>query len=119
MGAAKPCLGYPSRTQAVHALRANGMSTRQIADAVGIKISTVSALELGSSRPREIRKERPSEKLGRTVVVPIDVLDQLGPHAARRNISVNHLARLLISTIVDEGMIDAVLDDGDDVEGWR
>lgn len=116
MGAPKPCLGYPSRTAAVHGLRANGMSTRQIASAIGINVSTVCALELGSSRPRAIRQERPSEKLGRTVVVPVDVLDALGPHAARRGISTNHLARLIIATVVDEDMIDAVLDDADDAD---
>lgn len=111
MGAPKPCLGYPSRTAAVVGLRGKGLTTRQIAEAIGIGISTVSALELGSGRPR--RAPRASEQLGRTVVIPIDVLDQLGPHAAKRCVSVNHLVRLLISTIVDEGMVDAIMDDAD------
>ncbi|WP_143084806.1 hypothetical protein [Novosphingobium sp. CF614] len=94
------------------------MSTSQIAARIGIPISTVSALELGSGRVRAIRPTRPSEQLGRTVVMPIDVLDALGPHAAKRCISVNHLARLIVSTVVDENMIDAVLDDADSLEGW-
>jgi hypothetical protein len=37
----------------------------------------------------------------------------LGPHAARRNMHPNCLARLIVETVVDEGIIDAVLDDGE------
>lgn len=114
MGAPKPCLGYPSRTAAVIAMRQNGMSTGQIAEAIGIEAKTVVALELGSARPR--REPRISEQLGRTVVIPTDVLDALGPHAARRSISVNHLVRLIVSTVVDEQMIDAVMDDAADLD---
>lgn len=111
MGAAKPCLGYPSRTAAVHGLRLRGLTTRQIAEAIGIEDKTVIALEIGSSRPR--REPRDTERTGRAVTVPIDVLDALGPHAARRCISVNHLARLILCAVVDDKMIDAVLDDAD------
>jgi len=109
MGAAKPCLGYPSRTAAVIGLRQQGLSTRQIAESIGIEPKTVLALEVGASRPKRERSDY--EYLGRAVLVPTDVLDALGPHAAKRGISVNGLARLIISTVVDEGMIDAVLDD--------
>ncbi|MGF7151292.1 hypothetical protein FHS96_004955 [Sphingomonas zeicaulis] len=109
MGASKPTLGYGSRTEAVHGLRAQGIPTAQIARAIGISVSTVSALEAGSSRPR--RMPRPSEERGRTVVVPTDILDRLGPPAARRGIHPNSLARLILETVVDENMIDAVLDD--------
>jgi transcriptional regulator with XRE-family HTH domain len=110
MGAAKPCLGYPSRTAAVLGLRQQGLNTGQIAQAIGIKPQTVTALECGSSRPQRERSDY--QYLGRAVLVPTDVLDALGPHAAKRGISVNNLARLIVSTVVDEGMIDAVLDDG-------
>ena len=109
MGAPKPCLGYPSRTAAVIGLRTAGHTTRDIARAIGIEEKTVIALEIGSSRPR--REPRPSQQMGRTVVIPVDVLDALGPHAARRCISVNYLVREIISTVVDEGMVDAVMDD--------
>ncbi|KEZ00118.1 hypothetical protein AI27_12685 [Sphingomonas sp. BHC-A] len=111
MGSPKPALGYPSRTAAVVALRAQGMNTSQIGNALGIANKTVVALEIGSSRPR--REPGHSTMLGRTVVIPTDVLDALGPHAARRCISVNALARLIVTTVIDDGMIDAVLDDGD------
>lgn len=116
MSGAKPCLGYSSRTKAIYALRAQGLSTREIARKIGIEPKTVSALESGSSRKRPMRHVRPSEQLGRTVVVPIDVLDALGPPAAKRGIHPNYLARLILATVVDEGMIDAVLDDNG--EAW-
>jgi transcriptional regulator with XRE-family HTH domain len=116
MGAPKPCLGYASRTAAVHGLRAQGLSSAQIACAIGIGISTVSALECGSSRPTRCREPRPSEQLGRTVVIPVDVLDALSPHAARRGIHVNTLARQILCSVVDDNMVDAVMDDADDQE---
>lgn len=114
MSSPKPCLGYPSRTAAIHALRKKGRNTREIALSIGITEKNVIALECSSSRPR--RMPRPSESLGRTVVFPVDVLNSLGPHAARRNISTNHLVRLLISTVVDEGLVDSVMDDTDDLD---
>ncbi|WP_353641358.1 hypothetical protein [Mesorhizobium sp. WSM2239] len=115
MGARKATLGYPSRTDAVLALRAQRLSTREIAQRIGINESTVTALEHSAGRPR---KPRPVEELCRTVLFPMDVLDMLGPHAARRNMHPNRLARLIVETVVDEKMIDAVLDDADDLEGW-
>lgn len=105
---AKATLGYPSRTAAVLALRGHGYSTRQIAEAIGIRESTVSALEHSAARAR---KPRPAEQLGRAVIFPVDILNALCPHAARRGIAANSLARLIVTTVVDEGMIDAVLDD--------
>lgn len=44
MGGAIPCLGYPSRTAAVLALRGQGLSTREIAVRIGIEVKTVAAL---------------------------------------------------------------------------
>lgn len=110
MGAPKQTLGYPSRTEAVLALRANGLSTRQIAERIGIQDQTVTALEHSSGRAKK-RPTRPSEENGRTVLFPRRVLDRLGPHAAKRGIHPNHLARLLVEIAVDENMIDSIMDD--------
>lgn len=118
MGAPKPCLGYPSRTAAIAALRGQGQSTVAIARMIGIDPKTVSALELGSGRARSARTPRPHEEMCRTVLFPIDVLAALGPHAAKRGIHPNHLARLIVSTVIDENMVDAVLDDAEDLKGW-
>lgn len=117
MSGPKPCLGYPSRTAAIQALRGAGLGTSAIAREIGISEKNVIALECSSGRSR--RMPRPSEALGRTVVLPVDVLNSLGPHAARRNISTNHLVRLLISTVVDEGLVDSVMDDADELDWGR
>lgn len=47
----------------------------------------------------------------RTVLFPIELLDALAPHAARRGVKVNELARRIVETVVDGGLVDAVLDD--------
>ncbi len=113
MSSPKPCLGYPSRTAAIHDLRKLGWTTREIARRIGISDKNVIALECSSGRAR--REPSPTTELGRTLVVPTDVLCALGPHAARRGITVNHLARLILTTVVDEGMVDAVMDDAEDI----
>lgn len=110
MARATPTLGYPSRTAAVVALRRAGRSTGEIAAAIGIPQKSVAALEVSASRARA---RRPAEMLGRTVAFPSDVLDGLAAHAARRGIHANALARLIVATVVDEDMVDAVLDDAD------
>lgn len=111
---AKPTLGYPSRTDAVLALRAQRMTTAQIADAIGIPDKTVLALEHSAGRAR--RSPRPVEQLCRTVLFPTDVLDSLAKHAARRGVHVNSLARLIVETVVDEDLVDSVLDDAEELE---
>ncbi|WP_136617020.1 MULTISPECIES: hypothetical protein [Mesorhizobium] len=98
------------------ALRRQGISTAEIAARIGIKTTTVSALEHSAGRAK--RAPRPLEELCRTVLFPIDVLNALGPHAAKRNMHPNRLARLIVETVSDEKMIDAVLDDADDLKGW-
>lgn len=114
MGAAKPSMGFSSRTAAVQALRRQGASTQEIADRLGIQHKTVTALEHSAGRAKK-RAIRPAEEHGRTVLFPIDILDSLAPHAARRGIHPNTLARRLVETAVDEGLIDSILDDADEV----
>lgn len=107
----KPTLGYPSRTDAVLGLRQDGFSTAAIAAKLGVKVSTIYALECSSQRPKRMLRE--TEAMGRTIVIPIDVLDELQPHAARRGIHVNKLVRLIVEQVADENMVDAVLDDAE------
>lgn len=110
MGAAVPSLGYRSRTEAVLALREQGHSTKQIARQVGISESNVTALE--ATKARRMRAAPPAATLlGRAVVLHEDILKQLRRPAARRGLSANELARLIVETVVSSGLIDAVLDD--------
>ena len=110
MGAPKPTLGYPSRTAAVLAMRAQGRSTSAIADILGIDKGTVGALEASATRSRA---RRPAEANGRTVLFPVEILDRLRPHADRRGISANELARRIVDAVAEDNLIDAVLEDGD------
>ncbi len=114
MGAPKPTLGYPSRTEACLALLAQGQTKRQIADRIGISATTVDALLQSASRrgtslhQRHGARQRPDH---RTVVFEIETLNGLAVHAARRAVSVNVLARRLVETIVENDLVSAVLDD--------
>lgn len=100
-----PTLGYPSRTAAVLALRATGLSTKLIAERVGIAYSSVVALECSAARG----KQRSTQNT--TTVFPNEVRVLAAPHAARRNISINELFRRIVEHVIEDGMVDAVLDD--------
>lgn len=98
-----------TKTETVIFLRKSGLTTREIAAKVGIEPKSVTALECSARRGK--RAKRPAETLGRTVLFPADVLDALGPFAAKRGIHPNMLARQIVTTVLDEGLVDAVLDD--------
>ncbi len=116
MGSAKPTLGFSSRTEAVLALRSDGCTTRQIADRIGIPENTVTALEHSSGRAK-VRALRPAELNGRTVLFPRYLLDRLGPHAAKRCVHPNSLARMIVEIAVDDDLVDSILDDGAEPHG--
>lgn len=114
MAGPKPALGYPSRTAAVLAMRAEGKDTHAIAKAIGISAKAVGALEHSAAgRKREQSTSRDS--MQRAVLLPWDVLAKLQPHAEQRAITANHLARLLVVAVVRDGLVDAVMDDADRV----
>jgi hypothetical protein len=115
MGAPKPTLGYPSKTEAVLALAASGLTPRQIADRIDIELKNVVSLMISANGTKK-RAKRPSEQQGRTVLFPIDTLYRLRAAAAARGITVNELARRIVETAVDEGLIDSILDDDEEPE---
>jgi transposase len=112
MPAPIPALGYRSRTEAAKALAAEGLSDPEIASQLGISLKNVDNL-LRPSRGGPGRRPRPAERGGRTVVFPLDTLERLGPHAQRRGISANELARRIVESALDAGLVDAIMDDRD------
>jgi len=108
----KRTLGYATRTDAVIALREQGLGTRAIADRIGIEPKTVSALEASAARSRA-RTFRPAEEQGRTVLFPVHVLNSLRRPAEKRGLHANQLARLIVEAVVDGHLVDAVLDDAE------
>lgn len=109
MGAPKPTLGFRSRTEAVKALRTNGLSTDAIAQKIGISPGTVSALE------RSAERHRPSQAAAvpykNTVTISYDLRERLRPHARRRDMTVEALALDVLETAVFSNLVDAILDD--------
>jgi len=112
MPTAKPCLGYPSRSDAVMALTENGLSDHQIACKTGIPKKNIGALRISAQRKRQGLSARAADEDVRTVRVPIETLDRLAPAATERGIAVNALARWLLDEITESDLVDAVLDDG-------
>lgn len=109
-----PCLGYPTRTDAVIALRANGLTTHAIADRIGIEPKTVTALEASAARRGGDYKPHPRREFANAVPVDPQTLVTLRPHAARRGISVNLLIQQLLMILADDDLVDALLDDDGD-----
>jgi hypothetical protein len=117
MAGAIPCLGYPSRTAAVLALRGEGLSTRDIATRIGIEVKTVAALE-GSSARADRQPQRRSRDPGNIprhrVGIDATSLGRLRHHANRRGIPVDLLIEQIVMVVADDNLVDALLDDEDE-----
>ena len=117
MGGAIPCLGYPSRTAAVLALRGQGLSTREIAVRIGIEVKTVAALE-GSSARADRQPQRRSREPGtihrNRIGIDATSIGRLRHHAVRRGIPVDLLIEQIVMVVADDNLVDALLDDGAD-----
>ena len=100
----RPTLGHPTRTDAVMAMRGEGVAPGAIAATMGISTEAVSAFETYGRRRAGFGN--------RTCLLPGELLDALRIDAEARGVTANALVRRLIETIVDEGLVDAVLDDG-------
>ncbi|MGY5789081.1 hypothetical protein ACXHXM_02120 len=110
MSGAIPALGYPSRTAAALALKAEGLNNGQIADRLGIEKKKVNGLISSSDA---IRQNRTSQKNTTSSVAMInpDIRRMLRPHAEKRELTVDALLVLLIERVAEESLVDAVMDD--------
>lgn len=64
-----------------------------------------------AARSATSRAKRPAEIDGRTILFPRCLIDRLGPHAAKRGVHPNRLARMLVEVAVDDDLIDSIMDD--------
>jgi len=116
MGGPIPTLGYRSRTEAVLALQAQGLSVHQIASQIGISPNNVRCLlpqRQGDVVHNQLRQRDYWDRV-RQVAIPLNDLAILAPQASKRKIRVNELWRRLIGAIAEDGLVDSVLDDADD-----
>lgn len=100
---AKPTLGYPSRSAAVRALRLEGLNTKQIALRIGVTVSTVAALEAYENRKKGSRRI--------SAILPRDVLNGLATCAFKAGMTPDAMAEKLLTIIVRDKMLAAVLDE--------
>lgn len=116
----------PAQQERVVALARKGLPPRSIVVAMdgAARIGDVYALltaarKLDTTIPRfgagdngRSGKADPQHDAQTAVLVPTSLLTRLRPHAARRDIGVDHLVRALLTTIADENLVNATLDDG-------
>jgi DNA-binding CsgD family transcriptional regulator len=98
-------------------LAKRGMTTSQIAQSMGIKPNTASnylgdARRFGLDVPK--CKPGPITRTGlSTIRVSTDLVAKLRPYAAARRMNISDLAAQLLEEIATDGLVDAILDDGD------
>lgn len=88
------------------ALRAQGLGTEEIAQRIGGTVTNVRSLERYARR-----RSRPLPVEAIETLLPERVTLLLGPEARKRNLTLNRLIIQLLTTIADDNMVGAVLDD--------
>lgn len=117
-GLPQPCMGFPSRSAAIRALRAEGLSNREIAERTGIPRSSIGALVPSTPRDRSVEAlPKPAGfKLGAhghlSISVNIEIRQMLRPFAAKRGLTLESFITDMIEKIAEDGIADAVMDDG-------
>ncbi|WP_414461749.1 hypothetical protein [Hyphomicrobium sp. DY-1] len=112
MPAPEPILGYPSKTAAVRDLFDNKkMKRREIAELLDIEISTVSSLIFYSKNGK---RQDPARADDRMMQMPGDLFALAKSDAERRRITPHELFRRIVRAVIEEGIVDAVLDDAEE-----
>ena len=125
MGAAKPILGYPSRTAAVVAMHGDEKSHAEIARAINdalpkyeMKIGVERVESLLKSGVRAVKRGglghiAASTRGGfRAQRIKEDIVSGFAPAASKRGIAVEVLLNSLLEVVLRDDLIDAILDDG-------
>jgi hypothetical protein len=102
-----PTLGFPTRTAAAVALKAQRLGNAEIGRRMGITAAQVSSLLISHERQEARAANTPA------IVVPVAVLKSLDTPARKRGLSAHQLARRLLETISEHHLTDAILDDAD------
>lgn len=102
----KPCLGYRTKTEAAYALFSQGLSLREIAQRMGGDTTTKQVDSL-----LYVACKKVGEFAVAHVPVTEAVLSKLRPFAARRSMDAETLAVRLLSRCIEDGLVEAVLDD--------
>lgn len=98
---------------AVSALRAIGKDTDEISAILGMtkaKIRSAERHAMDQSAPKA------SASADRGMLLPGAVISELTKHAARRGIAPNTLARRIVETSLRENLVDAILDDAEEID---
>lgn len=101
-----PILGYPSKSHAALALRRQGKKQREIAEILGVSLSSVGNLIRHATAGKGAGETFPllGELPGRTRA-------RLNRAAKARGITVRELTKRLLQTAASSGLVDAILDD--------
>ena len=105
-----------SRRAEIVALAQQGIAPREIALQLGCQPSTVHHY-LWLARREDgfngrFKTGSPREVGSSSTVIPRRLADVLRPAAAARGLTVNALAQSILARVAEDGLIDAVLDDG-------
>lgn len=110
----KPALGFKTRTEAALALKAQGLGSAAIGRQLGITQSAASGLlsaarrSVGRGGDGSNVKPLPTS----TGPFPSHIRILLRPAAAKRCISVDRLISEIVAIVAEDGLADAILDDG-------
>ena len=105
---AQPVLGYPSKSAAAAALQAEGLKQREIAARIGVKPSSVGNLT------RTGRREAGEPDMAHyTAALNKTNRDRLRRAARARGTTMRSLVNELLTVVAEDGLIDAILDDGE------
>lgn len=112
MAVARPCMGFPSRTDAVVYLASKGMTDREIARAISVQhpldpIAHTTVSKLRHSRIKALPRTPLEIRLPKATAARLTAL------ATARGQHTHRLAAQIIEIVVSDDLLNAILDDGD------